>query len=123
MDGPAALNSAMDERRIKIRKRWKAIAEDAGMSIGHLTRIRKGDAPLTEFAAAGLDNALGWDTGEAWRIYHEAGGWPGDQPPFELVDETERRIWRLGTLPSEERIQLIEQHRADKNNGKRNAAS
>lgn len=116
MDGPTALNEAMEQRRKApgVRKRWNAVAVDAGMTVQHLLRIRSGSVPLTEFAAAGIDSALGWPDGEAWRIYQDAGGRPGDEPPFELADDTERRIWALGTIPADERVALIEQHRDDK---------
>jgi hypothetical protein len=114
MNGPAALNAAMDRQRLTLRKRWRAVAQEAGISISQLNKIRDGSVPLTEFAAAGIDLALGWDVGGAWRIYQEAGGRDVEDPPFELLDDTERRIWSFSTLSADERLDVIEQHRKDK---------
>lgn len=117
MDGPTALDEAMDERRKVLRKRWNVIAREAGMSTQHLNRIRAGKVTLTDFAAAGIDRALDWQTGHAWRIYQDAGGLPADDqaptpdPAVELRDEVERGIWAMTEVPEELRLSFIGQYR------------
>jgi transcriptional regulator with XRE-family HTH domain len=72
-EAPETLGAAMEQRRLHLRLRWNQVAERAGMSIAHLSRIRKGEAPPSPLAAASIETALEWPTGTVRRIAHEAG--------------------------------------------------
>lgn len=79
-EAPETLGAAMEQRRLHLRLRWNQVAERAGMSIAHLSRIRKGEAPPSPLAAASIETALDWPAGTVRRIAHEAGQ-ELDEPP------------------------------------------
>lgn len=82
-EAPGRLGAAMDQRRIELRLRWTQVAERAGMSIGHLSRIRKDEAPPSPLAAANIETALEWAPGTVDRILsatEDAGQQPRDAP-------------------------------------------
>jgi transcriptional regulator with XRE-family HTH domain len=60
----------MDKRRLELRPplKWNQVAERAGLSIGHLSRIRKGEAPITKLAATQIETALEWEPGTVAQI-------------------------------------------------------
>jgi transcriptional regulator with XRE-family HTH domain len=69
-EAPGRLDAAMDKRRLEMRPplKWTQVAERAGMSIGHLSRIRKGEAQPSKLAASQIESALDWESGTVARI-------------------------------------------------------
>jgi|GEM_PF-6827586 len=70
---PGRLGAAMEQRRLELRLRWNQVAERAGMSVAHLSRIRKGEAPPSPLAAASIETALQWPAGTVRDILRESG--------------------------------------------------
>lgn len=95
-EAPGRLGAAMDKRRLEMRPplKWNQVAERAGMSIGHLSRIRKGEALPSDLAASQIESALEWESGTVARITGDESidtGPSGDTPPapalpFDLAD-------------------------------------
>ena len=69
-EAPGRLGEAMDKRRLELRPplKWNQVAERAGLSIGHLSRIRKGESPPSKMAASQIESALRWPAGTVARL-------------------------------------------------------
>ncbi|HET9892622.1 MAG TPA: helix-turn-helix transcriptional regulator [Mycobacterium sp.] len=63
----AQLAADMNTARKRRRMGWGDVAQAAGMTPTHLLRIRKGKTGITEDAAYGIEQALGWPEGEVER--------------------------------------------------------
>lgn len=69
MEPHERLNEAMNRRRLELRRHWKQVAADAGISTESLSAIRRGDNRPSELTAHGIDTALGWESGSTEDIY------------------------------------------------------
>lgn len=69
-EAPGRLGEAMDKRRLELRPplKWNQVADRAGLSIGHLSRIRKGESPPSKMAASQIESALEWPPGTVARL-------------------------------------------------------
>lgn len=68
------LADVMNQRRRQLRMQWIDVAERAGMGVQNLLRIRTGQIGISEKAADGIDDALGWEPGSVEKILN--GGKP-----------------------------------------------
>lgn len=67
------LDALMDERRLELGLRWKAVTEKAGITHQTLLQLRKG-AEVSDLTVANVERALGWEAGSIRAI--TAGGDP-----------------------------------------------
>lgn len=65
------LSVEMNKRRLELRLRWNQVAERASISIAHLSRIRNGEAPLSDLAKSSIETALEWPPGAIGRLLDE----------------------------------------------------
>lgn len=70
--GRERLHEAMNDQRLKLRRRWVEVARRAGMSVTNLNLIRKGQINITDIAAANLEDALEWPQGRIQEILDSA---------------------------------------------------
>lgn len=104
----------MNEQRVKLKLRWTAVADRAGMDESHLRRIRRGEIEITDYAAWQIEEALNWEPGSINEIL--AGKLPTEKPPRidvdPLRDETEREMWKFVKVTGEETVwQHIDERR------------
>lgn len=101
------LDSAMDDRRTELGMYWEDVAEAAGLSYETLRAIRRG-RPMRSLTRAKVERALQWPHGHIERLIRDA---DAGTPPFELRDETERKIWAEKDLTPDQRSGAIKQRR------------
>ena len=107
------LDALMDRRRLDLGHKWKAIAENAGVTYQTLGQLRKGK-PVAPVTVARVERALQWDSGSIRAILdggeptpmETAGGaepltepvlaWDGELVGVEPLLEDEELRWRDG---------------------------
>lgn len=84
-EAPSRLGAAMDKRRLELRPplKWNQVAQRAGLSTAHLSRIRNGEATPSKLAASQIEAALEWEPGTVERIEAAPLGTPDSQPAAE----------------------------------------
>lgn len=124
------LDQAMNERRLELVPplRWSHVARLVGMDAANLRRIRRGEIALTEIAAVGIDRALEWPKGRAWRLYYDDSSSEDSSSEVEhhaqmpdLLDDTERQIWSMDLLDEDLRWDYIRIYRKKKQQKRRSA--
>jgi transcriptional regulator with XRE-family HTH domain len=88
----------MNKRRLHLRLKWKTVAELAGLSVGHLSRIRNDTSPPSELAASGIETALQWPPGTVRQIAGEIEAGPATPQPQPESHKVEDRTPSLQTV-------------------------
>lgn len=93
--------------------RWKQVADVAGMTYSHMHKIRRGQTPVTDLAARGIERALDWPQGRVGEIRRPE---PKGDPAIPILDElhavdTESYGLELADRLLEARIRLINESR------------
>lgn len=107
------LAEEMERRRVKIGREWQEVASDAGMTAGHLLKIRQGKVPITDKAARGIERGLKWQERSIDDILNDGNPTPlVDEPQkaVELRDDIEKQIWGMN-MPEWRKRGLIAKHR------------
>lgn len=116
-DARKRLAERMDQRRARLRLRWRKVAELAKLDESTLRRIRNDQLALTTYTKEGIEQALDWKEGSVDAILaNEEPTLKDPQVPVKplLLDEFEEDLWAITDLSEEMRWQRIEARRKRK---------
>lgn len=119
-DARKRLAEKMDQRRARLRLRWRQVAERAKVDESTLRRVRHDQLALTTYVKEGIEQALDWQEGSVDAILAGTEPTPSEPPPPVkpiLLDKVEEALWAIEELPPGMRWDHIEAYRREKGQG------